>query len=143
MVNDIRRIYTDGREHMPEADRYPLWNGDSIGFWDGGKLVIHTNSLRAANISARSPSTREQVETVEIWEKVDDRTLLAHVWVYDPPSLARAVVLEAHLHEAHERRQEPAHPLLGLRREPEQHRDSNRRRLVAVPRLRFHGEDDN
>ncbi len=47
MVNDIRRIYTDGREHIPEGDRYPLWNGDSIGFWDGGKLVIHTNSLRS------------------------------------------------------------------------------------------------
>ena len=35
MVNDIRRIYTDGRDHVPAADRYPLYNGDSIGFWDG------------------------------------------------------------------------------------------------------------
>ena len=35
MVNDIRRIYTDGRGHVPEADRYPLYDGDSIGFWDG------------------------------------------------------------------------------------------------------------
>ena len=26
MVNDVRRIYTDGREHVPEADRYPLYN---------------------------------------------------------------------------------------------------------------------
>ena len=38
MVNDIRRIYTDGRDHVPEADRYPLYNGDSIGFWDGDRL---------------------------------------------------------------------------------------------------------
>ena len=29
----------------------------------------------------------EQVETVEIWEKVDDRNIVAHVWVYDPPAL--------------------------------------------------------
>ena len=133
MVNDIRRIYTDGREHIPEADRYPLWNGDSIGFWDGGKLVIHTNSLRSGQYQRTQPEYTEQVETVEIWEKVDDKTLVAHVWVYDPPSLARAVVLEAHLREALERRQEPANPLLGLRREPEQHGHSNRRRLVAVP----------
>jgi hypothetical protein len=35
MVNDIRRIYTDGRDHVPAADRYPLYNGDSIGFWEG------------------------------------------------------------------------------------------------------------
>jgi hypothetical protein len=88
MVNDIRRIYTDGRDHIAEADRYPLWNGDSIGFWDGGKLVIHTNSLRGGQYQRTQPEYTDQVETVEIWEKVDDRTLLAHVWVYDPPSLA-------------------------------------------------------
>src|SRR5687767_8145864 len=88
MVNDIRRIYTDGRAHIPEADRYPLWNGDSIGFWDGGKLVIHTNSLRSGQYQRTQPEYTEQVETVEIWEKVDDKTLIAHVWVYDPPALA-------------------------------------------------------
>jgi hypothetical protein len=88
MVNDIRRIYTDGRDHIPEADRYPLWNGDSIGFWDGGKLVIHTNSLRSGQYQRTQPEYTEQVETVEIWEKVDDKNLVAHVWVYDPPSLA-------------------------------------------------------
>lgn len=87
MVNDIRRIYTDGRDHIPEADRYPLWNGDSIGFWDGGKLVIHTNSLRSGQYQRTQPEYSEQVETVEIWEKVDDRNLVAHVWAYDPPSL--------------------------------------------------------
>jgi hypothetical protein len=66
MVNDIRRIYTDGREHIAEADRYPLWNGDSIGFWDGGKLVIHTNSLRSGQYQRTQPEYTEQVETVEI-----------------------------------------------------------------------------
>lgn len=88
MVNDIRRIYTDGREHIPEADRYPLYNGDSIGFWDGAKLVIHTNQLRGGQYQRTQPEYSEQVETVEIWEKVDDRTLVAHVWVYDPVTLA-------------------------------------------------------
>jgi hypothetical protein len=28
------------------------------------------------------------VETVEIWQKTDAKTLRADVWVYDPPSLA-------------------------------------------------------
>jgi hypothetical protein len=87
MVNDIRRIYTDGREHIPEADRYPLYNGDSIGFWDGQKLVIHTNQLRDGQYQRTQPEYSDQVETVEVWEKVDDRTLVAHVWVYDPPAL--------------------------------------------------------
>jgi hypothetical protein len=87
MVNDIRRIYTDGRAHIAEADRYPLYNGDSIGFWDGQRLVIHTNQLRSGQYQRTQPEYSEQVETVEIWEKVDDKTLVAHVWVYDPPSL--------------------------------------------------------
>ena len=87
VVNSIRRIYTDGRGHIPEEDRYPLYYGDSIGFWDGEKLVIHTNQLRAGAYTRRNPDHSDQVETVEIWEKVDGRTIEARVWVYDPPSL--------------------------------------------------------
>ena len=55
MVNDIRRVYTDGRDHVPAEDRYPLYNGDSIGFWDGGRLVVHTNQLQGG-IYQRSES---------------------------------------------------------------------------------------
>jgi hypothetical protein len=87
MVNDIRRIYTDGRAHVPEADRYPLYNGDSIGFWDGDKLVIHTNQLHAGIYQRGQPDYTDQAETVEIWRKADDKTLRADVWVYDPPAL--------------------------------------------------------
>ena len=87
MVNDIRRIYTDGRGHVPEADRYPLYNGDSIGFWDGRRLVIHTNQLRAGIYQRRNPDYTDQVETVEIWEKTGDKLIEADVWVYDPPAL--------------------------------------------------------
>jgi hypothetical protein len=87
MVNDIRRIYTDGRDHVPAADRYPLYNGDSIGFWNGDRLVIHTNQLRAGIYQRSHPDYTDQVETVEIWYKADARTLRADVWVYDPPAL--------------------------------------------------------
>ena len=87
MVNDIRRIYTDGRGHTPQEDRYPLYNGDSIGFWDGPRLVIHTNQLRAGIYQRQHPDYTDQVETVEIWQKADDKTLRADVWVYDPPAL--------------------------------------------------------
>jgi len=90
MVNDIRRIYTDGRDHPPEADRYPLYNGDSIGFWDGDKLVIHTNQLKAGIYQRAHPDYTDQVETVEVWRKEDDKTLGADVWVYDPPALVEA-----------------------------------------------------
>jgi len=87
MVNDVRRIYTDGRDHVPEADRYPLYNGDSIGFWDGGRLVIHTNQLTSGIYQRRNPDYTEQVETVEIWEKTKPDLIEVDVWVYDPPAL--------------------------------------------------------
>ncbi|HEX5110729.1 MAG TPA: hypothetical protein VFV95_19900 [Vicinamibacterales bacterium] len=87
MVNDIRRIYTDGRDHTPEADRYPLYDGDSIGFWDGDKLVIHTNQLKAGIYQRANPDYTDEVETVEIWQKVSDTTIEVDVWVYDPPAL--------------------------------------------------------
>jgi hypothetical protein len=87
MVNDIRRIYTDGRDHVPEADRYPIPDGDSIGFWDGPKLVIHTNQLQAGIYQRSQPDYTDQVETVEIWSKSDDNTMSVDVWVYDPPAL--------------------------------------------------------
>lgn len=86
--NSVRRIYTDGRDHVPEEDRYPTENGDSIGFWDGDKLVIHTNMLMAHMYERAQGEYTEQAETVEIWREVDDRTLEADVWVYDPPALA-------------------------------------------------------
>ena len=87
MMNDIRRIYTDGRGHLPAEDRYPLYNGDSIGFWDGDTLVIHTNQLRAGIYQRRNPDYSEQVETVEMWRKVNPKLIEVDVWVYDPPAL--------------------------------------------------------
>jgi len=85
--NMVRRIYTDGRDHIPEGDRYPLEVGDSIGFWDGDRLIIHTNQNMAHMYERAQGEYSDQVETVEIWTRVGD-TLQADVWVYDPPALA-------------------------------------------------------
>lgn len=87
MMNEIRRVYTDGRDHPPPEDLYPLWQGDSIGFWDGQRLIAHTNSMRGGQYQRPQPEYSDQVETVEIWEKIDDDTIIADVWSYDPPVL--------------------------------------------------------
>ena len=88
MMNEVRRVYTDGRGHPAPEDAYPLWEGDSIGFWDGGKLVIHTSQMRSGQYQRIQPFYTEQVEVVEIWQKTDDRTLTVDSWIYDPPALA-------------------------------------------------------
>ncbi len=86
--NEIRRVYTDGRDHPSKADAYPLWEGDSIGFWDGDKLVIHTSQMRAGQYQRTQPYYTEQVETVEIWHKSAPSTMSVDIWSYDPPALA-------------------------------------------------------
>jgi hypothetical protein len=88
MQNEIRRVYTDGRDHPSEADAYPLWEGDSIGFWRGDELVIHTSQMRAGQYQRIQPFYTEQVETVEIWRRSDPTTMIVHVWAFDPPALA-------------------------------------------------------
>ena len=56
-VNNMRRIYTDGRAHTPAEDAYPLWYGDSIGFWHGYTLVVHTSQLRENVFHRTDPLT--------------------------------------------------------------------------------------
>lgn len=86
-VNNIRRVYTDGRDHTPPEDAYPLWYGDSIGFWDGHALVIHTNQIRENIFHRNDPRHSDQIEVVEVWNKVDDETILVDAWAYDPVTL--------------------------------------------------------
>ena len=88
MMNEIRRVYTDGRGHTPPEDAYPLWLGDSIGFWDDDRLIIHTNQMREGQYQRIQPSYSDQVETVEIWHQTADDTIEVDMWVYDPPALA-------------------------------------------------------
>ncbi len=81
---EIRRIYTDGREHLPEVDRFPTFDGDSIGFWTDGALVIHTNQLRQGMYQRGQPDYSDSIELVEIMQKRADNTLVAHIWSFDP-----------------------------------------------------------
>ena len=87
-VNNIRRIYTDGRAHTAAADAYPLWYGDSIGFWHGHTLVIHTSQLRENVFHRNDPRHSAEIETIEVWQKTDPETILVDVWSYDPVTLA-------------------------------------------------------
>lgn len=86
-VNNLRRVYTDGRDHPPAADAYPLDYGDSIGFWSGHTLVIHTSQVKAGIFHRNDPQYSESLEAVEVWRKTDPTTVIADVWIYDPVTL--------------------------------------------------------
>jgi hypothetical protein len=88
-LEEIRRIYTDGRGHVDPADAYPLWEGDSVGFWNRDVLVIHTNNLKHGQFQRLQPDYSDQVSTVEQWRKVGPDMIQDIVDVYDPVALAK------------------------------------------------------
>ena len=80
----VRRIYTDGRGHVPEDAEYPQWQGESIGFWDGDALIVHTNQIRQWNASRSMMfEWSDQLTAVERYERMGD-TLVGDITLYDP-----------------------------------------------------------
>ena len=88
MGNEVHRVYTDGRGHIPDADAEPTYDGDTIGFWDRDALVAHTTHLHDGLYQVRQPDHTKQLQAVEIWRKVNDTDMVAYLWFYDPPVLA-------------------------------------------------------
>jgi hypothetical protein len=89
-MNETRRVYTDGRPHStPEGN---TWLGDSIGFWDGDKLVIWTSSVKAADYLRGYPDNSAELEGIEVWQRVkgtDGRPdrIVVQATMYDPVGL--------------------------------------------------------
>ena len=65
-ANSIRRVYI-GQQHQNLYGTHS-WLGDTVGFWDGNKLVTHTKYLLPADFTRWSPMTSNQFESVEAWE---------------------------------------------------------------------------
>jgi hypothetical protein len=85
--SEVRRIYTDGRGHVPEDEAYPLWEGDSIGFWDGDTLVVHTINNKEGQYNRGQPDYSDKVSVVEKIRKINANTIEDDITAYDPLSL--------------------------------------------------------
>ena len=87
--SEARRIYTDGRGHVPNDAAQPLWTGDSIGFWDGQTLVVHTIRVTHGQYQRSQPDYSYQTSTVERIRMIDPNTMEDQVTVWDPKGLAK------------------------------------------------------
>jgi len=69
-INDYssgtRRIYI-GQEHINLIGTHS-WYGDTVGFWDGDRLITHTVDLFPTDFTRWAPMTSNQFESVEVWE---------------------------------------------------------------------------
>ena len=90
-MNETRRVYTDGKPHdTPEGH---TWLGDSIGFWDGDKLVVWTASVKAADYLRGYPDNSAELEGVEVWQRVKGTSgrpdrIVVQATMYDPVGLS-------------------------------------------------------
>ncbi len=87
--NEIRRIYTDGRPHPPADELYPLWEGHSIGHWEGDTLVVDTVSLREGIYDRTGAIHSDKAHVTERIRKVDANTIEDRLVVEDPVTLTK------------------------------------------------------
>jgi hypothetical protein len=71
MVNEFRRIFTDGRSHPSEEWMTNEWLGYSIGFWDEDVLVVWTRGIKEGILQRNMPRQTNQMEVIERWKKVN------------------------------------------------------------------------
>jgi hypothetical protein len=86
---NVMRIYTDGRDHPPSEELWPLYTGDSVGYWEGETLVFTTVSVKnEGSILDRTGLTLSNEMTATTRMKlVDDGRLEVQMTLEDPIAL--------------------------------------------------------
>jgi hypothetical protein len=82
--HSTRVIPTDGRPHIPQNMR--LWQGDSVGHWEGDTLVIDTTNF--TNLTAYRGSS-EKLHLVERFTRTAPDTMIYQFTVEDPTTWAK------------------------------------------------------
>lgn len=83
-MNQIRRIYTDGRPHPPEEEYWPTVMGHSIGHWEGHTLVVDTAFMRENILDRSGAPHSDQIRLRERITRIDEQTLKFEMVLTDP-----------------------------------------------------------
>jgi hypothetical protein len=85
----IRHIYTDGRGHPDDPD--DTYNGNSIGHWEGGTLVVDTIAFTPDTPLGQNYGLQhsEKMHIVERMHLTDPDTLVVETTITDPEALAQ------------------------------------------------------
>jgi hypothetical protein len=86
VIHDVRIIPLDGRPHLPSNMR--LWNGDSVGHWEGQTLVVDTTNFSpksnfmgsAENLHLVERFTRVAPDEIDYELTMDDPTTWTRPW---------------------------------------------------------------
>jgi hypothetical protein len=89
-IHSYRQIFIDGRQHTPEANRWPTWYGDSVGSWEGDTLVVDTVGFNDRFwFDAKGHPHTDQLHTIERYTRKDLGTLVAETTIIDPGSYTK------------------------------------------------------
>ena len=80
-----RVIPTDGRPHIPQGIR--LWQGESVGRWEGNTLVVDTTNFTGRTANFRGSS--EKLHLVERFTRVSDDMIIYQFTVEDPTTWSK------------------------------------------------------
>jgi hypothetical protein len=90
-AGSTRVIYLDGRKHVPASIR--LYQGDSIGHWEGDTLVVDTTSQAAGWWDASGAVHSDASHVVEKFTAKDANTIAYQALVEDPVALRRPMTV--------------------------------------------------
>lgn len=83
-MNEMRRVYTDGRPHPPEREFPHTVMGHSIGHWEGDTLVVDTTHMRKGIFDRSGAPHSEQVHVMERIRQIDPNTMEFQMTIEDP-----------------------------------------------------------
>ena len=92
VLHDIRRIYLDGIGHTVGAD--PSFNGDSVGRWEGGTLVVETNNVRASTVDRDGVPYSDKLTAVERIRLVSPKRLEIETTLTDPEAFVKPFTIK-------------------------------------------------
>ena len=76
----------DGRDHPPAGTPHSKM-GHSVGWWEGGELVIDTTHILASTITNNGLDHSDSIHMVERYRLVGEDQLVATQWFEDPEVL--------------------------------------------------------
>ncbi len=87
-MNEMRRIYTDGRPHPPASEFAPTVMGHSIGHWEGDTLVVDTRFMKSGMYDRSGAPHSNQVHVIERIRRTDADTIEFQATIDDPVMLS-------------------------------------------------------
>ena len=108
LMQQVRRVFMDGRPHPGPDDLEKTWMGHSIGHWDGDTLVIDTVGVRSGSLNGSGATVivqasdkdprmpyDEQMHLVERMRLLDDGKVLEdEQTITDPTLYTRPLVVK-------------------------------------------------